>query len=207
VHLNELGQTAMAFVILKGLGAPAEVSSATIDSRNLTSKCAGCAVNNLKYDQGMLEFDRLDEGLPLNFGMLQGLKFRFIPIPEELNRYMLKIDQLGSGKYDLRVDGRLVGTYSGAQLAAGVNLSSASPDPWIPGGTWDGQASLLNMLTHARAELTTSQRFAADYLKEHPNRKEIDDQTARAVEQLESLQRSMAKPVPFHFVIAPVKKT
>ncbi|MDA1049786.1 MAG: hypothetical protein O3C40_04825 [Planctomycetota bacterium] len=31
VHLNELGQLAMAVVILQGLGAPADVSAATID--------------------------------------------------------------------------------------------------------------------------------------------------------------------------------
>jgi hypothetical protein len=32
VHLNELGQFAMAFAILKGLGAPADVSAAEIDA-------------------------------------------------------------------------------------------------------------------------------------------------------------------------------
>lgn len=207
VHLNELGQTAMAFVILMGLGAPAEVSSATINAGDGLASASGCKISNLKINEHEVEFDRLDEGLPLNFGMLQGLKYRFIPIPDELNRYMLKVDGLGSGNYEVRVDGRVVGTYSGEQLAAGVNLSSASPDPWIPGGTWDGQAWLLNMLTHARAELTTSQRFATDYLKEQPNRKEIDEQTARAIEQLESLQRRMAKPVPYHFVVVPAKKT
>ena len=34
VHLNELGQTAMAFAILKGLNAPAEVSTVTIDANS-----------------------------------------------------------------------------------------------------------------------------------------------------------------------------
>src|SRR5205085_6566537 len=131
----------------------------------------------------------------------QGLKIRYIPIPQELNRYMLTIQNLPPEKYDVHVEERLLGTYSADQLAAGVNLSSASPDPWVPGGTWDGQAWVLNMLTHARAELTTSQQFAADYLKEHPNRKEIGEQTARVIEQVESLQRSMAKPVPYHFVL------
>src|SRR5688572_4495132 len=32
VHLNDLGQLAMAYAMLKGLGAPADVSSATVDA-------------------------------------------------------------------------------------------------------------------------------------------------------------------------------
>jgi hypothetical protein len=96
-----------------------------------------------------------------------------------------------------------VGSFTADQLAAGVNLSSASPDPWIPGGTWDGQAWLLSMLTNGRAELTTAQRFAEDYLKNHPDRTAMDAETTRLVDQIEALQRHMAKPVPYHFVIAP----
>jgi hypothetical protein len=206
VHLNELGQTAMAYAILKGLRAPAEISSATIDAESGNIEASRCAIRNIKFRDRKLEFDRLDEGLPLNFGMLQGLKFRFIPIPQELNRYMLTITGASPGKYDVRVDERLVGTYSADQLAAGINLSSASPDPWIPGGTWDSQAWLLNMLTHARAELTTSQRFAPDYLKDHPDRAAIDSETSRVIEQIESLQRHVAQPVLYHFAIAPAAK-
>src|SRR5262249_17839410 len=33
IHLNDLGQLAMAFAILKGLGAPADVSSVRLDAR------------------------------------------------------------------------------------------------------------------------------------------------------------------------------
>jgi len=118
-----------------------------------------------------------------------------------LNRYMLTVSSLPAGKYDVRVDERLVGTYSAEQLAAGVNLSSASPDPWIPGGTWDGQAWLLNMLTNSRAQLMTSQQFAPDYLKNHPNRAALDTETAGVVEQIEKLQRKMARPVAYHVVV------
>src|SRR5947207_10651832 len=76
VHLNELGQIAMAFVILKGLGAPADVSAATIDANTgQVAQSTGCAISSLHSDHGKIEFDRLDKGMPLNFGMLQGLKY------------------------------------------------------------------------------------------------------------------------------------
>src|SRR5262249_39830567 len=72
IHLSDLGQLAMAFAILKGLGAPAEVSSATIhaDGPRIVS-ASGCRVTNASGDAagGRLEFDRLDDGLPVNFGV------------------------------------------------------------------------------------------------------------------------------------------
>src|SRR4029079_9664574 len=67
IHLNELGQYAMAFAMIKGLSAPADVSSAEIDHEKV--KSTGCEISNLKFSETSVEFDRLDEGLPLNFGL------------------------------------------------------------------------------------------------------------------------------------------
>jgi hypothetical protein len=65
IHLNQLGQTAMAFAILKGLGAPADVSSVEIDvTGEGKASGAGCKVENFKRGpDGAIEFDRLDDGL------------------------------------------------------------------------------------------------------------------------------------------------
>ena len=41
----------------------------------------------------------LDEGLPLNRGILSGLDFRWVPIPDQLNRYELRVINLPAGKY------------------------------------------------------------------------------------------------------------
>jgi len=47
VHLNDLGQLAMAFAILKGLGAPDLVSSMTVDANNGKVVAAeGCQISN-----------------------------------------------------------------------------------------------------------------------------------------------------------------
>ena len=82
----------MAFAILKGLDAPAEVSSVTVDARGpALVEAEGCRVTGLAGDPSRLEFDRLDEGLPVNFGVFGALQFRFVPIPDELNRYMLTV--------------------------------------------------------------------------------------------------------------------
>ena len=73
IHLNDLGQLAMAFAILKGLGAPADVSAVSIDAAGpRVVAAAGCRVSNLSGNASRLEFDRLDDGLPINFGLFGG---------------------------------------------------------------------------------------------------------------------------------------
>src|SRR5262249_50741522 len=67
VHLTARGQLAMAYAILQGLGAPADVSSARLDASGPTVvSAAGCKVTDLAAAAGGLAFTRLDEGLPFN---------------------------------------------------------------------------------------------------------------------------------------------
>src|SRR5690606_13861993 len=121
---------------------------------------SACKVSDLTATAGRVEFTRLDEGLPLNLEPLWQLNFRFIPFTEELNRYTLSVKDLPPGRYEVRAAGRLVGTYDARALANGVNLSSATPDPWLPGGPWDAQAHLLKRLTEARTEISLAAFFA-----------------------------------------------
>ena len=181
IHLSDLGQLAMAFAIIKGLGAPAEVSAASVDAvgPNFIS-AQGCRVTNLKSSGGNLEFDRLDDGLPVNFGLFGALQFRFVPIPDELNRYMLTVAHLPPGRYDVIVDGRPLGTFGEKQLAAGLNIASATADGWEPGGPWDAAASVLISMTDARDQIANAERFLDHYLPGQPNRIELHDNRARS---------------------------
>src|SRR6185503_6576143 len=66
IHLNDLGQLAMAFAILKGLGAPDHVSSVTIDAATgKVNASVGCRVTDAKVLKDGIAFTRLDDGLPL----------------------------------------------------------------------------------------------------------------------------------------------
>ena len=202
IHLNDLGQLAMAFAILKGLGAPAEVSSVSIDAADArVVDFAGCTVSGLRVSGSGLEFDRMDKGLPLNLGPLGALKFRFIPIPDELNRYMLKVSGLEPGRYGLSVSDRAVGTYTAADLARGINIASATPDAWVPGGPWDAQAATLIMLTESRSQLCQAQKLAPLYTSGNPHYTEAGERVRAINVSLEELQRLIAKPVSYRFVL------
>jgi lysophospholipase L1-like esterase/pimeloyl-ACP methyl ester carboxylesterase len=205
VHLSDLGQTAMAYAILKGFAAPAQVSSVTIEGgeRKLL-EASGCQITDLTGTPERLEFTRLDDGLPLNAQTFFALHFRFIPIPEELNQYQLQIKSLAKADYELTVEGRKVGTYSAQQLEQGVNLSSATADPWVPGGPWDAQANILHSLTEARDKLDLSARLTAEYLSQSAAAAPYLAEVTRSNLQLEAMQRQIAKPRPYRFVLQKV---
>lgn len=202
VHLNELGQLAMAYAILKGLRAPADVSAATLDAQPLRAVSSQkCKVSGLQGDAEGVEFDRLDDGLPINFGLFGALNYRFVPIPEELNRYLIQVVHLKPGRYDIFADGRKLGTFDQEQLSQGVNISSSTPDAWEPGGPWDVQASVLQSLTDARHNLVISQVYARTYQPDSAERRQVEEHAKRVNEEIERLQRNAAKPKPYHFAI------
>jgi lysophospholipase L1-like esterase len=208
VHLSDLGQLAMAFAILKGLDAPADVSAVAIDARGPRIVAAsGCRISGLSGDGSRIEFDRLDDGLPINFGLFGALPFRLIPIPDELNRYMLIVKNLPAGRYEVKADDRSLGRFSEEQLADGLNIASATADGWEPGGPWDAQAWIVREVTEARSQLAASRRLLDHYLPAHPARDAIHEQDAEIDAKMEDLQRMILKPRPFHFVIRSMPPT
>lgn len=206
VHLNDLGQLAMAFAILKGLGAPADVSSATLDfAKGELVAADGCEVTKIRREEQRLEFTRLDEGLPFNHGIFFALHYRFVPVPSELNRYLLSVKNLPAGKYDVSADDRAVGSFTAAQLSEGVNIASMTANAWQPGGPWNAQADALVHLTNARSELAVANLLGRLHLADSPLVSELATATTPTNERLEELQRLVAKPRPYRFGVQPAK--
>jgi lysophospholipase L1-like esterase len=202
VHLTDLGQLAMAFAILKGLGAPADVSAVRIDAVGPKLLGAnGCKVDDLRSEGGRLEFTRHDAGLPFNYGIFYGLNYRYVPVPDELNRYLLTVANLPAGRYEVTADGRGAGTFTADQLAAGANIASTTPDPWAPGGPWNAQANLLKSLTDARHEIGLADAHARHDLPGSAVAEELGKQAGAFDDRIVEMQRTVARPRPYKFVI------
>ena len=202
VHLNDLGQLAMAYAILKGLGAPADVSAVTVDADGAKLVAAkGCAVKDLVSRDGALEFTRLDEGLPFNYGIFYALNYRYVPVPSELNRYLLTVKSLPKGRYEVTADGRGLGVFTAEQLAGGVDLASATADPWQPGGPWNAQANALKALTDARYEVLSAGAQLRAAIPGSPATGQLGKQAGEFDTKIVEMQRNVAKPQPYQFVV------
>jgi lysophospholipase L1-like esterase len=207
IHLNDLGQLAMAYAIIKGLDAPAEVSSATLDAT--TGKVLGadgCKITALKTTPDGIEFTRLDRGLPLNLGIFGALNYRWIPIPEGLNGYSLIVKALPAGDYELRVEGRLLGTYPAERLARGENIASATSNGWEPGGPWDAQSDSVRELVDARDKAWGGAAFRERFNGDNPEAKKLARLAREVDDGLVALERAAAKPYPYRFILSRAAK-
>ncbi len=207
VHLSDLGQLAMAFAMLQGLGAPADVSSMEIDANtNALVAAEGAEVTAIEPRENGLAFTRLDRGLPLNLGILSGLNYRFVPLPEGLNRYRLTVKNLPPGSYEIRVEKRLLGKVEARQLGQGMNLSSMTADGWEPGGPWDAQSGVVKELVEARDRLWMGALLRRRFAGAHPNADRLAQETQEIDNRLHALQHAMARPYPYRFEIQRVGK-
>jgi hypothetical protein len=129
VHPGPAGHTLMAWAILKGLNAPALVSSVEVDlaaSGGEVTHAENCRVSNVKVDQGALSFDRVDQALPMPIDRRAEPALKLAPVLDDLNRYELKVKGLSADRYDLTIDGQTAGTISKDDLAKGYNLATSA---------------------------------------------------------------------------------
>lgn len=202
VHLNDLGQLAMGHAMLVGLGAPADVSSVSIDASSLRiTATQNCKASHLGRLPDGIAFRRLDRGLPLNLGIFGALNHRWIPIPDTLNGYRLQVTGLAPGDYEVRAEGRLLGKYGADQLARGENIASATSNGWEPGGPWDAQSDAVREIVDARDKAWGGEHFRRQFNGDNPASSVLRRRAAEADAALVALARDMAKPYPYRFEI------
>lgn len=128
VHPGPPGHAIMAWAMLKQLGAPALVSSAEIDAARKTVVMTNrCRVSEISLEaDGTLRFVRSDEALPMPLDPRAEPAREWVPLLDDLNRYLLKVTGLPAAKYDLLIDDELAATVDRAQLAEGWNMAVAA---------------------------------------------------------------------------------
>jgi len=131
IHPNWGGHLIMASSILKGLSAPSLVSRLVVDAQNATitihDQCQATMVTGPQTNQALLSIKRLDAALPWplpvgDCALVESIP-GFTPL-DDLSQYQLGVLHLPPGDYQVLIDSEVVGSYSAATLAQGVNLSA-----------------------------------------------------------------------------------
>ena len=128
-HTSPNGGLMMAHAILTALQAPALVSDVSVDAATKATKTQACVVSNASVAVDEVEFDRLDESLPLPVQKDWVSLLPYLNDLKDLNWYGLKVTGLAEGNYKLSIDGVEVGKYSSKQLTEGVNAGNVTSGP------------------------------------------------------------------------------
>ena len=139
IHPDNDGQMVMAYLFLKAQGfAGKDVANMEINANKKQAvKAEGCTISNIKKIGKDISFDYLAEALPYPLDTIargwgskksQAEVIKEVPFMEEMNRETLKVTGL-KGNYKLLIDDEEIGTWSGDELAKGINLAAESKTP------------------------------------------------------------------------------
>ncbi len=165
IHPDNDGHMVMAYLFLKAQGmagklvADVEVNA----SKKSVVKAENCTVTNVKKAGNTVTFDYKAEALPYPMDTIsRGWGYKrsqaqakdVIPFDAEMNQEILKVTGL-KGNYKLLIDGEEVGTWTGKQLAEGINLAVESKTPQYQ------QALAVMHLNEYRMEIVQQMRTYA----------------------------------------------
>lgn len=139
IHPDNDGHMVMAYLFLKAQGfVGKEVADMEINANKKQAvKSENCTVSNIKKNGKDLSFDYLAEALPYPLDTIargwgqkksQAEVLKVVPFMEEMNCETLKVTGL-KGNYKLLIDDEEIGTWSGDELAKGINLAAESKTP------------------------------------------------------------------------------
>lgn len=158
IHPNEIGHFVMAYLFLKGQGAPAIVSSVSVDIKEArVTEAVRASVKNLSTRDTGLTFTLQEVALPFPVAREFQPALAWIPFEEELNREMLQVVGLVDGEYLLSIDGREVRKYTAAELSVGVNLALEENTPQAEQAA--GVMELVRQWQSVMAEIRTIAQF------------------------------------------------
>jgi lysophospholipase L1-like esterase len=200
VHTSPAGALLMAHTILVGLHAPAIVSDLEIDAAEKKAGAATrCKTENVSGGAEGISFDRTDEALPLPVQKDWNPILPYLGELKDLNYYGLKVSGLKDGKYTLSLDGVNVGTYTSADLAAGVNLGNLETGPLYD------RANLVFQAINLKNSELVHPRFRKVVMSTQPNREEKLKSMKTEIDADQEGIYKLAQPKTVHFELKAAK--
>ncbi len=218
VHPNGIGQTIMSLVILKSMGAPAEIADLKIDLSKFgtfsifskTTEAHRCKVKDIAFKHGQLTFQRMAEALPCPVIAGEEQTARFLDVvnfSDEINRDILTVAGLTAPAYQLKINNVPIEIYSQQELATGVNIAKPMKGP-----LWDQAMAVANATNERQSAHYTKWRgvwlagagsTAGQYnLSDKARIQQLDTEAQAAIKK----QHELNQPKWMTFTLTPVKE-
>ncbi len=191
VHPGPVGQTNMAAVILAGLKAEGEVSSATIGADGKVVGAKRCKITDASAKDGKLSFTRLDESSPWPILASAKTALDLLPDTLKLSQYLLRVTSLADGEYRVSINGKPAATVSAKELAAGWNITAA-----FDGALGERSKEINALIAKLQSGLNNDWRSAS-------KAKDVEKLAAaqKAIDDCEVEIQTAIQPVPLRFEI------
>jgi len=197
VHPGDVGQSIMAYLFLKAQKVPATVAEIVIDAdAGSTIGSSKCTVSNLRISATEVAFECTEKSLPFPVLGSARAALDLVPFMVEMNREMLTVKNLASGRYVITIDDVSVASASCEQLARGIDLAGNEKTPMY-------QQALHVMSVNETRHSITARRLRTFAAQHHfmGSKKGIDydDYDGMKVALLEMLEMRKGHPIYGYF--------
>lgn len=140
IHPDNDGHMVMAYLILKAQGLAGKSVADVVISANdkKVLKADNSKISKIESSANGLSFDYLAKSLPYPLDTIprswgnrkkQSDATAVVPFMDEFNREMITVKDLAAGNYQLKIDDQVIGKWSAASLANGINLAGQPNTP------------------------------------------------------------------------------
>ncbi|MGZ0168165.1 MAG: SGNH/GDSL hydrolase family protein [Planctomycetales bacterium] len=132
VHPDAPGQVVMAVAMVDDLGLKAPLSNIRLQLYGKSgpkSTSMGGTVSDLKKTESGVEFTWLAKGLPWVLPEETAIGVNLTKLGHKNSREGFEVHGLAAGRYELSIDGTVVGTYGSEQLSRHVELQANDKTP------------------------------------------------------------------------------
>lgn len=204
VHPNRSGHLLMAASLLDAWGATPTVTNVAIDAASLKVTAAeNTTVSALELSPS-IRWTQKDEALPMPVPMndpLMALAVKSSDFVERFNRQTLTVTGLSAPAYLLKINGRIIGTFTRENLASGLNLAELDTP-------MARQAAQVHALTIRRADIHNFRWRQVQVPLENtlPARAAaVEDNLDALDNDLTAIERATAQPAACLYELTPVQ--
>ncbi|MDP6447635.1 MAG: SGNH/GDSL hydrolase family protein, partial [Pirellulaceae bacterium] len=132
VHPGPAGQVIMACALINDIGLPKNVSNIRISRTGedkVAPRVAGGKISDARFTEDGLVFTWHAKCLPWALPAEAELGAKLAKLGHRYSREALEIHGLPSGKYELQIDGEVVGVFSSAALEKHIELQANTKTP------------------------------------------------------------------------------
>lgn len=196
IHPAEPTHWVIAAALMKAWHVDPVVSSVAIASATRTiTESRRTTVTGLTGDNTRIEWDQMDEALPLPFNFDNELMNFVLSISDlfSSDQEMLRVTGLRSGEYKLRIDSMEIGNFSADQVGKGINLATMKTPMWRQARGYDGELEQRSTLESADLILSTATQL--------PDRADGSKVLREAQAEFEQRAKDNLRPVTHHYVL------